>query len=167
MNTDKNSWPTLSSAFKDFTSLVALNLFTATKLNYIQQIELAFCTVSLREDGIIEQRFLRDTPYEIDAFHLNEISQAMSRLSNGRKTAILSIAGLHGSITPEGRKADVTKGDEYTLAIALVIQELSQRLLANFYFKIKKVNYPVKIFKNEDEASGWLHQQIRANQQAG
>ena len=136
-------------------------------MNYIQQIELAFCNVSLREDGIIEHRFLIDTPYEIDAFHLNEIAKAMTRISNGNKVAILSITGLHGSITPDARKVDTTKDNEYTLAIALVIQELSQRLLANLYFKIKKANYPVNIFKSEDEATEWLHQQIRANQQTG
>ncbi len=136
-------------------------------MNYIQRIELEFSTVSLREDGIIEQRFQKDIPYEIDTQHLTEMSVAMSRLSKGNKTAILSIAGLYGSITPEARKLDINKDEDYTLAIALVIQELSQRLLANFYFKLKKVNYPVKIFKNENQATEWLQQQIRANQKTG
>ena len=136
-------------------------------MNYIQRIELEFSTVSLREDGIIEQRFQKDIPYEIDTQHLTEMSVAMSRLSKGNKAAILSIAGLYGSITPEARKVDINKDEDYTLAIALVIQELSQRLLANFYFKLKKVNYPVKIFKNENQATEWLQQQIRANQKTG
>jgi hypothetical protein len=65
---------------------------------------------------------------------------------------------VHGSITPGARKVDTIKDNKYTPAIALVIQELSQRLLANFYFKIKKVNYPVKIFKSEAETTEWLHQ---------
>jgi len=136
-------------------------------LNYIRQIELEFCTVSLREDGIIENRFLRDVPYEITEGQLIQISEAISKLSKGRKDAILSIAGLYGSMTPEARKIDINKDSEYTLAIALVIQDLSQRLLANFYFKLKKVEYPVKIFKDEHEAANWLQQQIRANQQTG
>jgi len=136
-------------------------------LNYIQQIKLEFCTVSLREDGIIEQRFARDTPYEIDAAHISEMADTISRLSNKNKVAILSIAGLYGSITPDARKVDINKDEAYTLAIALVINELSQRLLANFFFKLRRINYPVKTFKNEDEATEWLHQQIRANQQTG
>ena len=136
-------------------------------MNYIQQIELEFCTVSLRDDGVIEQRFLKDTPYEIDAFHINEMSDVMSRLSNGGKAAILSVAGLYGSMTPDARKVDINKDQDSTLAIALVINELSQRLLANFFFKLKKVNYPIRTFKTEEEATSWLYQQIRANQQAG
>ena len=136
-------------------------------MNYIQQIELEFCTISLREDGIIENRFLRDVPYEITENQLIQITDAISKLSSGRKDAILSVAGLYGSMTPEARKISINTDNEYTLAIALVIQDLSQRLLANFYFRIKKVNYPVKIFKSEEEATSWLYQQIHTSQQAG
>lgn len=136
-------------------------------MNYIQQIELDFCTISLREDGIIENRFLRDVPYEITENQLIQITDAISKLSSGRKDAILSVAGLYGSMTPEARKISINTDNEYTLAIALVIQDLSQRLLANFYFRIKKVNYPVKIFKSEEEATNWLYQQIHTSQQAG
>ena len=136
-------------------------------MNYIQQIELDFCTISLREDGIIENRFLRDVPYEITESQLIQISDAISKLSSGRKDAILSVAGLYGSMTPEARKISINTDNEYTLAIALVIQDLSQRLLANFYFRIKKVNYPVKIFKSEEEATSWLYQQIHTSQQTG
>lgn len=136
-------------------------------MNYIQQIELEFCTVSLRDDGIIEQRFPRDTPYEIDAYHINEMADTISHLANGSKAAVLSVAGLYGSITPDARKVDINKDEDYTLAIALVINELSQRLLANFFFKLKRISYPVKTFKTEEEATSWLHQQIRANQQTG
>ena len=97
----------------------------------------------------------------------SEMADTISRLSNKNKVAILSIAGLYGSITPDARKVDINKDEAYTLAIALVINELSQRLLANFFFKLRRINYPVKTFKNEDEATEWLHQQIRANQQTG
>ena len=121
----------------------------------------------MRHDGIIENRFLIDTPYEIDCDQLLGISDAMEILSNNKPKAILSVAGQYGSITPEARKLDLHKDAGYTLALALVIKELAQRILANFYFKIKKVDYPVKTFKSEDEATTWLHQQIRMNQKVG
>lgn len=136
-------------------------------MNYIQQIELELCTVSLREDGIIENRFLMHDSYEIDAHHLEAIADAMTKLSKGEPKAILSVAGLNGSISPDARKVDINDAQTYTLALALVIQELSQRLLANFYFKIKKVDYPVKTFKSETEATEWLQHQIRLNQKVG
>ena len=104
---------------------------------------------------------------KITESQLIQISDAISKLSSGRKDAILSVAGLYGSMTPEARKISINTDNEYTLAIALVIQDLSQRLLANFYFRIKKVNYPVKIFKSEEEATSWLYQQIHTSQQTG
>ena len=137
------------------------------KLNYIQEIKLEFCTIALRNDGIIENRFFREEPYEIDAHHVREIADSVTLLSKGEKCAVLNVAGLYGSITPEARKVDINDADKHTLALALVISELHQRLLANFYFKLKQVNYPVKTFKNEEAALDWLHQQVRASQMVG
>jgi hypothetical protein len=136
-------------------------------LNYIQSFQLEFCVVGLRADGIIENRFVRDQPYEIDVKHLKEIAEAMQVLSKGKRMPLLSIAGLYGSITTEARKASINPSDQYTLALALVIKELPQRLLANFYFKVKKVDYPVKSFSTEEEASAWLLQQMRQQQMVG
>lgn len=136
-------------------------------MSYIHQIELEFCTVSLREDGILENRFLHDIAYEIDENHLVEIAETMNTLARGERRPIISIAGMYGSITTEARKVDINDANSYTLALALVIQELPQRLLANFYFKLKKVDYPVKTFKTEELAVEWLQQQIRANQLVG
>jgi len=136
-------------------------------LDYIQQIKLDFCTISLRNDGVIENRFLMDTPYEIDADSLEKIANAMTVLSRGNKMPILSIAGLYGTISPEARKVDINDANNYTLALALVIRELHQRLLAIFYFKLKKIDYPVKTFKNEVEALEWLNHQVRLNKKVG
>ena len=136
-------------------------------MDYIQQIKLEFCTVALRHDGIIENRFLVEEPYEIDGHHLQEIADTMTILSKGNKRAVLSVAGLYGSMTPEARKVDINDAGGYTMALAIVIRELHQRLLANFYFKLKQVNYPVKTFKNEDDAVEWLQHQMRLNQMVG
>lgn len=133
-------------------------------MNYIQRIQLEFCTVSLREDGIIESRFLTELPYEINPQDVSIIASAISQLSNGKQVAIINISGLNGTISPEARKVDFNNVSSHTLALALVIQELSQRLLANFYFKIKNVDYPVKTFKSEEEAIEWLKQQIHLRQ---
>lgn len=96
-----------------------------------------------------------------------DTAEAMTTLSQGTPYPILSIAGLYGSISPEARKMDIHTADTYTLALGLVINELAQRLLANFYFKLKKVSYPVKTFKTEEEAVVWLQQQVRMNQKVG
>lgn len=132
----------------------------------INKIEFEFCTLTLRNDDIIEQYFLRETPYEVDEKFMQDSIDAMTLLSKGEKKALLSIPGLYGTITPEARKISLSGSNSYTLALGLVITELSQRLLVNFYFKIKKTPYPVKIFKTEKEAVAWLHHQIRLSRKA-
>lgn len=131
----------------------------------IETKNLGFCSVSLRSDGIIENRFLWDVPYEITAEKLLEISAAIQSMFKGERRSILSIAGLYGSMTPEARALN-TFHKENTIAIGLVIQSASQRLLANFYFRIKKAPFPVKFFKTEAEAVDWLREQKRLEKMA-
>jgi len=126
----------------------------------VESITLDFCTISLRSDGLIENRFVWDTPYEITTEKLIEINSAIKSMYKGKRRGIVSIAGLYGSMTPEARQLDMFH-DDHTIAIALIIQSTSQRLLANFYFRVKKAPFPVKFFKTEAEAAEWLYQQCR------
>ena len=125
----------------------------------VESIELEFCTISLRSDGIVEQRFAKNDPYEITAEVLQEFIDAIKSLSKGKQRCILVIQGLYGSITAEARKMSIQEGNSNTIAIGLIVESLSQRLLAKFYFKINKVPYPVQFFKSEIETVVWLHEQ--------
>ena len=125
----------------------------------IESIELDFCTISLRSDGIIEQRFAREDSYEITEEVMQEFIDAIKSLYKGEQRCILSIPGLYGSITTEARKVSIQEDNFNTIAIGLIIESLSQRLLSKFYFKINKVPYPVQFFKNEIEATQWLNEQ--------
>ena len=125
----------------------------------IESIEFDFCTISLRSDGIVEQRFAKNDPYEITAEVLQEFIDAIKSLSKGKPRCILSIPGLYGSITTEARKVSIQEGNSNTIAIGLIIESLSQRLLSKFYFKINKVPYPIQFFKSEIETVVWLHEQ--------
>jgi hypothetical protein len=125
----------------------------------IESIELDFCTISLRSDGIIEQRFAREDPYEITAEVLQEFIDAIKSLYKGEQRCIIVIPGLYGTITAEARKISIQDENSNTIAIGLIIESLSQRLLSKFYFKINRVPYPVQFFKSEIEATLWLHEQ--------
>jgi len=130
----------------------------------IESIELEFCTISRRDDGIIVQRFVWEDPYSITAEVLQEFDDTIKKLANGDEICILSIPGLYGSMTPAARKVKVFKDTSHTIAIGLIIKSLSQRLLANFFFKINHPPYPVKFFKNEIEATLWLREQYNLRQ---
>jgi hypothetical protein len=124
-----------------------------------ESIEFDFCTISLRSDGIIEQRFAKEDPYEITVEVLEGFIDAIKSLYKGKQRCILVIPGLYGSITAEARKMSIQDENSNTIAIGLIIESLSQRLLSKFYFKINKVPYPVQFFKSEIESTFWLHEQ--------
>jgi hypothetical protein len=138
-----------------YISLHIYNILTTI----IESIEFDFCTISLRSDGIIEQRFSKEDPFEITVEVLEGFIDAIKSLYKGKQRCILVIPGLYGSITAEARKMSIQDENPNTIAIGLIIESLSQRLLSKFYFKINKVPYPVQFFKSEIEATLWLHQQ--------
>lgn len=43
-------------------------------------------------------------------------------------------------------------------ASALVVKNLAQRIMADFYYKFKKTYKPVKVFRELDDAIQWLEQ---------
>lgn len=43
-------------------------------------------------------------------------------------------------------------------ASALIITNLAQKILADFYYKFKKPYKPLKVFRNKEEAIKWLQQ---------
>ena len=143
--------------------LVVFNCILAELVNIMttitESIEFDFCTISLRSDGIIEQRFAKEDPYEITEEVLEGFIDAIKSLYKGKQRCILVIPGLYGSITAEARKMSIQDENSNTIAIGLIIESLSQRLLSKFYFKINKVPYPVQFFKSEIESTFWLHEQ--------
>jgi hypothetical protein len=143
--------------------LVVFNCILAELVNIMttitESIEFDFCTISLRSDGIIEQRFAKEDPYEITVEVLEGFIDAIKSLYKGKQRCILVIPGLYGSITAEARKMSIQDENSNTIAIGLIIESLSQRLLSKFYFKINKVPYPVQFFKSEIESTLWLHEQ--------
>jgi hypothetical protein len=127
----------------------------------VESIELEFCTISLRSDGIVEQRFAKEDPYEITEEVMQEFIDVVKSLYKGEQRCILSIPGLYGSITTEARKVSIQEGNSNTIAIGIIIESLSQRLLSKFYFKINKVPYPIQFFRDEIEATLWLNEQTK------
>jgi len=45
---------------------------------------------------------------------------------------------------------------QVTIAEAVVIKNLATRIMANFYYKVTKRNFPVKVFDTKQEAINWL-----------
>lgn len=74
------------------------------------------------------------------------------------KVLILVEPGEYTQITKEARDfASKFKNNEFTLATAVIIKSLSQRLIMNFITKlISPKTFKMKLFEDKDEAIDWL-----------
>ncbi len=96
---------------------------------------------------------------EIDIKDINENYDAAVKLTGGEKYMSLVIAAPFTSITKEAREA-VNKEFMYknTIAQAIVVKSLSNRLMGNFLVKFYKPFCPLKLFKNKKDAIVWLNE---------
>ncbi len=60
-------------------------------------------------------------------------------------------------VEPEVREwAADTSGNNYTYCDAIVIRNLAQKIMADFYIKVNKPKMPTKIFYSKDKAIEWI-----------
>ena len=60
-------------------------------------------------------------------------------------------------VEPEVREwAADTNGNLYTFCDAIVIRNLAQKIIADFYLKVNKPKMPTKIFYSVDKAYEWI-----------
>lgn len=120
-----------------------------------KQIQLTHSKVWMREDGIVVLEFCDHI--ELDVKEAKELLQATKEISGGKKVLILNVAGKQTTATSAARDfAASPEAVEYTLAEAYVVNNLPQKIIANFYINFHKPLVPTKIFNNTEAAILWL-----------
>ena len=62
-------------------------------------------------------------------------------------------------VDPEVREwAADTSGNHYTICDAIVIRNLAQKIMTDFYLKINKPKMPTKIFYSSQKAFDWINE---------
>lgn len=73
------------------------------------------------------------------------------------KRPFIFTGGEFVSVTKEARENAVAMENQIPIsATAIVIQNLAQKIIADYYYKINKPKKPLKIFKNIDKGIEWL-----------
>lgn len=91
---------------------------------------------------------------------IEEIATATKEITGGVVPFLnLIIAGERTNISTDAFSFDVFKNLNITqpiIAEAVVMQNIATRIVLNFYFKVNKRNYPLKMFENKEKAIAWL-----------
>lgn len=110
----------------------------------------------LRRDGIVEQQW-DETNLEIDEHQVMNTKDLLGELVGKKRVRIFVTTQDFSNMTPEGRKVAATKeANEYTIAVAVLIDSLAKKLLFNFFITMNKHILPIKGFTNKEEGIQWL-----------
>lgn len=124
----------------------------------IRRIELPEPSIALRDDGIIHVSFVTGT--EITVEIQMKLLDAYNEFTGNQKRKFVFEGGEFVSISKEAMENALLIEEKAPMGItAVVIRNLAQKLVAEFYYKVRKPKQPYKVFKDFDKAIAWLHEQ--------
>lgn len=121
----------------------------------------------LFSNGIIEIIFNQDIQ-TVEEKHIAQIRQVVYELGGGKKMPVFLSSGDFVNISDEGRKYAATEEvGRYTLANAVLIDNLAKKLIFNFFLNLNKPKTPTKGFSTRNDAFEWLEKLHKENQKLG
>ena len=122
----------------------------------IQVIEHDQFIVAMRDDGIVHVSFLPNT--EITVELQDVLIDHYIQITSGNKARFIFESSEFVSITKEAREnAIIIEDSTPTMASAIVVRNLGQKIIADFYYKINKPKQPFKVFWSFEKAIDWLN----------
>jgi hypothetical protein len=136
-----------------------LDMVSSESSEYLQIMPLKLSTskaeLCLLEPEIVKIQ-IKDNA-ELEMFDVLELCKAKLELVKKRPYSVLLVAGKHSSVSKEARefaaRHELAHG---RIAKAIVIKNIAQRIIGNYYVKTDKPIGPVRIFACEQEALNWL-----------
>ena len=107
-------------------------------------------------DGLFYARFKHDV---IDATLAQKLmEQRISFVEENDLPMIIDGSGVK-DMTKEARMIlSSERANRYTVALAIIIRSPVNRVLANFFLRFQQPPYPLRLFKNIEDAQEWLKQ---------
>lgn len=114
-----------------------------------------FGEVSIRTQGVVHAKVIHGV--EIDLEKAETYHSLVEHLTKSEKhCTVIDLTGISG-ITPDARSFLQQTSSEWgkTVAVALITNTFTARVLANFFLSINKPSYPIKVFTNPMDAQQW------------
>ena len=127
-------------------------------INDIKKIDIPEAHITYGEDGIVYVRFKANVVVDVP------LQMKLLELYNGfltKRVPFLFEAEEGATINKEAR--DNSRNIEHLVpfkATAVVVDNLAQAMVANFYMKFNKPGHPYKVFNKRADAIQWLKQYV-------
>jgi hypothetical protein len=130
-------------------------LITEETTSTMKRLENDQVIVTLRGDGIVHVSFLPNT--EITVEFQQVLLNMYNEVTGGKKSLFIFDGGEFVSITKDARENAVAIEETTpTKASAIVVKNLAQKIIADFYYKVNRPKQPYKVFWQFDKAIEWL-----------
>lgn len=108
--------------------------------------------------NLIRLKYSDNAEIDIDAARADY--ELYDQFTEGKPFRKLIVSGNYTQLTSEAIKyiqSENQKRAHLIIAEAIVVKSLAQRLLGNFYYKLQRPNYNIKMFSSEEKALKWLN----------
>ena len=121
----------------------------------VDEIKHELFHLYLRNDGIVQMNTFDEAFFTLK--EAEEFVKALRKITKGVPHLILKVPGKHASVDSESRAYMATEDAlRFSIAEAVIIRNVAQRMIGNFYLKFDKPNKPIHLFNEIDEAEKWL-----------
>ncbi len=118
-------------------------------------------TLTLVNEGFIEQRFKSDVRFDADVLDRNRA--ARESLTQGRRYGLLIVLPEGTAVQPQSMNEDHFRwesNERRIRAMAVVANSADINAVSKFYFRYYAHAFEVRVFDEEDEACDWLSGQL-------
>lgn len=119
-----------------------------------EKIDLGKSTLTFEKNQVAHLHIKANQIVETDEV------KAIFQVINGKngRFRLLVTADEQAALSPEAREyASSSKSTDKIVADAVVVQNYSHEMTANFFIRFNKPNRPTRLFKHRDEAYEWLN----------
>lgn len=121
----------------------------------LHHLDLKTSEVNFRSDGIVNLHIKSNQT--LSGEDTKRMVEYIGEIGNRQKLLLLITTGEFSLADKDAREFGASKaGNEFTLAAAIVVQSLAQKLIGNAYIKINKPIAPNALFTDEQKAIDWL-----------
>ena len=113
------------------------------------------------DNGILHSEYKYQ--FEMNLENSEEIYTLRKQISEGKKQYFLYDISNLKSMSKGARDYGSSHGMEDLAASAIIINSSITLLIYNIFIKLKKVEIPVKAFRNKEEAIDWLNKIKKLN----
>jgi hypothetical protein len=140
--------------------ILFLNMSTVLEDDYhvIKEMDLTNVKFVWRSDNILHYFIKKDRFLTLDDVH--EVLEVVMNWGESNKYLHLFEGGYNSSIDTDVREwASSDSQNKHTVADAIIVKNMAQRIVGNFYLQFNRPVKPTKLFTNKKDSIEWLRLQ--------